>query len=251
VFKDSYSNEIQTIRGILNSKVVVQNTYYKLFNDANLHRYFRLALKYAKHGGSERELGFNDHYFLRKESRNVMQVLNLFLQLMLSQYIEETSNDLEKPRKVFPDSGGQTVLKLLGFMPLLELVYQHINYQETIKNYMSDSDTDKMNELQEDCTLREESLFFKGKFLRDQDFINYELRNRHAEVRKQDFQEKEADLLSQMKLLSDHLSDSEGLFGNSMVQGKIYWDSVCKERLESDKQFTESLTQSLMALVKK
>jgi hypothetical protein len=54
-----------------------------------------------------------------------------------------------------------------------------------------------------------------------------------------------------MKLLSDHLSDSEGLFGNSMVQGKIYWDSVCKERLESDKQFTESLTQSLMALVKK
>lgn len=249
MFDLSYQKEVDMMRGIINKAQVVTNTYYKLSNDANIKRYLEQAVNYAKSGGSRDKMGFNDHYFVIKQNDEVMRILGLLVSTLLEIYIDKSGEELAEPRSIFPDHGGETLLRILGFMPLLQIVSEHVKFSEYLKLHYSDEDKDSMLEFQRERLFSNRNLMRRYKFPNDDKFINYELRNEYTEKLKAEFDEKESELLGQMHLIASALEDEPTLSNDSALKiGLKYWDTKREIKQSRDKETSEMFTNILTAL---
>jgi hypothetical protein len=249
MFDRSYQEEVDMMRGIINQRQVIQNTYYKLSHDSNLKRYLTQAVNYAKSGGSREVMGFNDQYFVIKQNDEIMRILHLLVASLLEIYIDKSGDDIAKPCSMFPDHGGETLLRILGFIPLLELVSEHVKFSELIKKHTPLEGESSMIEFQR-SRLFSKSNFVRGsKFPNDDKFIDYALKNEYIETLKVDFNERETVLLQQMRLVAQILEDEPTLSNDSALKmGLQFWDLKRDAKQSDDKKTTEMFTSFITSL---
>jgi hypothetical protein len=248
MFDRSYQEEIDMMRGILNQRQVIQNIYYKLSHDSNLSRYLTQAVNYAKSGGNLEVMGFNDHYFIIKQNDNIMKIIHLLIGSLLEMYIDKSGEEIAKPRSMFPDYGGETLLRIIGFVPLLELVSEHVKFSEFLKKHTPIEGENSMTEFQRNRLFSKSNLVRGSKFPNDDSFIDYSLRNEYIETLEVDFNEREAELLQQMSLVAKALEDDSTLSNDSALNmGMQYWDLKRSAKQSNDKKTTEMFAGFLTA----
>lgn len=248
MFDRLYQEEIDMMRGIINQKQVIQNTYYRMSHDSNLKRYLTQAVNYALSGGSREVMGFNDQYFVTKQNDEIMRIFHLLIASLLEIYIDKSGDDIAKPCSMFPDHGGETLLRIIGFIPLLELVSEHIKFSEFINKHTSLDGQNSMVEFQRN-RLFSKSKFARGsKFPDDDRFTDYALRNEYIDELKVDFNEREGELLQQMRLVAQMLEDEPTLSNdNALKMGLQFWDLKSAAKQSNDKKTAELFTNFITA----
>lgn len=248
MFDRLYQEEIDMMRGIINQKKVIQNTYHRMSHDSNLNHYLTQAVNYAKSGGSREIMGFNEQYFVIKQNDEVMRLFHLLIASLLEIFIDKSGDDIAKPCFLFPDHGGETLLRIVGFMPLLELVSEHIKFTELINKHTSLDGQNSMVEFQR------KRLFSKNKFARgskfpgDEKFTDYALRNEYIDALKVDFNERESSLLLEMSVVAQVLEKGPTLANeNSLKLGSQFWDLKRDAKQSNDKKTAELFANFITA----
>jgi hypothetical protein len=251
MFDRLYEEEMDMMRGIINQSQVIQNTYYKMSHDANLKRYLTQAVNYAKSGGSREIMGFNDQYFVIKQNDDIMRIFHLLVESLLEIYISKSADNIAKPCSMFPDHGGETLLRVIGFMPLLELVSEHIKFSNFIKKHTTLDGKDSMVKYQR-SRLFSKSKFERGsRFPNDDKFTDYALRNEYIDTLKVKFNERESELLQQMCLIAGMLEDDPTLSNdNALTMGSQFWDLKRSAKQSDDKKTKEMLASFITAFAK-
>lgn len=249
MFDRSYQEEIDMLRGIISQKQVIQNTYYRLSHDSNLKRYLTQAVNYAKTGGSRDAMGFNDWCFVIKQNEQVMKILHLLVASLLEIYIDKSADDIAKPCSMFPDHGGKTLLRILGFMPLLELVSEHVKFSNLIRDYTPLDGEAGMIEYQRDRLFSKSNFVRGSKFPSDDEFTDYALKNKYIETLKVDFSESEVELLQRMRLFAQAFEDEPTLANNiALKMGLQFWDVKRNAKQSHDKKTTEIFASFMTTL---
>lgn len=248
MFNRLYQEEMDMMRGIIAQQRVIQNTYYRMSHDSNLKQYLTQAVNYAKSGGSREFMGFNEHYFVIKQNDDVMKIFHLLVASMLAIFIDKSGDDIAKPCAIFPDYGGETLLRILGFMPLLELVSEHIKFSEFIKKHTSLDGEGSIVEHQRERLFSRRKFSRGAKFPSDDKFTDYALRNEYIDALKVDFHEREGTLLEHMLLIAQTLENEPTLANeNALKMGSQFWDLKSAAKKSNDKKTTELFTSFITA----
>lgn len=240
MFDRSYQEEIDMMRGILNQRQVIQNIYYKLSHDSNLIRYLTQAVNYAKSGGNSEVMGFNDHYFIIKQNDDIMKIIHLLIGSLLEMYIDKSGEEIAKPCSMFPDNGGNTLLRIVGFIPLLELVSEHVKFSNFLEKQTPLEGRNSIAKFQRNRLFSKSNFVRGSKFPNDDSFIDYALMNEYIETLKVDFNKREAELLQEMSLIAKTLEDDPTLSNDcAFNMGLQYWDLKRSAKQSNDKKTTE------------
>jgi hypothetical protein len=251
MFDRLYQEEVNMMRGIINQRQVIQNTYYRMNNDANLKRYLTQAVNYAKSGGSREVMGFNDQYFIIKQNDAIMSLFHLLIASLLEIYIDKSGADIAKPCKMFPDHGGETLLRLIGFIPLLELVSEHVKFSNLIDKHIPLDGNNSILKFQQQRLFSKSKLVRVSKFPDDDKFTDYALRNEYIDKLKIDFNEREVELLQQMRLVAQMFEDEPTLHNdNALKMGLQFWDLKRDAKQSNDKQKSDMFESLITVLAK-
>jgi hypothetical protein len=248
MFDRLYQKEIDMMHGLLNQKQTIQNTYHTMSHDENLKRYLKQAVNYAKSGGSREDMGFHDHYFIIKQNEDIMIVFNLLVASLLAVYIDKSGEDIAEPCVMFPDQGGETLLRLIGFIPLLKLVSEHVKFTEFIKKHTSLDEKDTMVEFQRERLFSKSQFMRRCKFPGDDKFTDYELRNEYIDSLKINFTKREGELLQQMRSIALLFEDKPTLSNDNALRiGIQFWDQSRDAKQSYDKKEKEKFSSFITA----
>ena len=246
MFNLLYQKEEDMMLGLLNTRSSISSTYRKLSSDANFKRYLKESVNYAKSGGSRDAMGFNSWYFVTKENERVMRIVNLLMHSTLKSFIEKSGEQLSKPCSVFPDSGGSTLMRIMGFLPLLKLVSEHINFSKFTNQHIPDVERASMLEHQRDFLFSKRSFVRGSQYPNDDQFVNYGLRNEYIKYLKEENTPNIKDLCEKMKLLSSAFEDNPTLLNdNALSYGISFWDAS-RENKETRAKKTSELFSGLI-----
>jgi len=157
------------------------------------------------------------------------------------------SVEFAKPCHALPDYGGQSILKLIAYLPIMKL-FQEKRYfldmeKEALESEVSESIPrhETLENMQEDKLFKKESMFYRKYPDDDESFVNHPLKKRYAKSIAADYKDRkkelDASILSLAKLYSK----------DSLIMiGSTYWDSSNKARSKSSKDF-EGLLNSFFS----
>jgi hypothetical protein len=250
MFDRLYQKDIDMMRAIINQKQVIQNTYHRMSHDENLKRYLKLAVHYAKSGGSRDVMGFNDHYFITRHNDDIMTVFRLFVATLLEIHIDKSGQDIARPRSMFPDHGGETLIRLMGFMPLLELVSEHVKFVAFIKSQTAIEGDRSIVDSQRKRLFSHSNIMSKAKFPRDDKFTDYALKNEYIETLKVEFSAREGELLHNMDVIASALEPNPTLSNDhALSMGLNFWDLKRSNKQQGDKKTLEMFATLIQGLV--
>jgi len=166
----------------------------------------------------------------------------------LETHIDKSSEDIAEPCSMFPDHGGETLLRILGFIPLLELVSEHVKFTAFLGKHTPLDGKHSMVEFQRD-RLFSKSTFARGnKFPKDKNFTDYALRNEYIETLKDDFKTRESILLEQMQLIANMLKDKPTISNNNALKmGIQFWDVKRDAKQRNDKKTQDMFASFISA----
>jgi hypothetical protein len=250
MFNRQYQDEIHMMSGIINQRVVIRNTLYRMSRDENLKHYLKQVVSYAKSGGSLKVMGFNNHYLIIKQNDSVMKLFRMFISSLLEMYIDKSASDIAKPCSILPDSGGETLLRIIGFMPLLEIVSEHVKTSEFLKDKVSLVDKDSMVEYQRNRLFSKCGFKRGNKFPGDDKFIDYALKNEYIDTLKVDFDENESQRLQEMLLIAQVFENNPTLSNDAALKmGHQFWDAKRTAKYNNDKKTTEMFKNIFTSLI--
>lgn len=251
MFDTEYQAQTHRMQGVLDPRGTVSDISYKLLHDHNVMAYLRHAVTYARVGGDRDAMSWNAYYLVTSEADNIMRLMHLFINTLLHRHEDEgvDSDTLAQPRRLYPDSTGESILRLLGFMPLLELIHEHIAYHDLVSQYDSDGVLGSMAEQQEVSLFSDDPYSMVPKFPDASHFVDYALRNRYIDKIKKEYLTRMPDLLEHMQLAASLLHDDPTPGNpNALKAGKAYWDAKSDARQQQNQDLRDGLAAVMSGL---
>jgi hypothetical protein len=136
-----FKNELEELSIIINSKTIIQNILYKLSHDRNVIYFLDNVVENAKkYDGLERM----EKYYFNKELTEMYELLNNLIYVLLqeSPTKNKTSVEILEPCSVLPDNGGLSLIRKLGYFPLIQLLEEKRTTEKYIDSYNSESNVE-------------------------------------------------------------------------------------------------------------
>ena len=235
-----FNEDKENLRTIIHSKSVIQNITYKLKNDLNTKSFMDNVVDNIENYDSMERM---KKYGFKNDLTEMREVLNLLYRGLQS--IENTRNktaaEIVECCSVFPDTIGERLMKQLAYIPIMDLFYEKILYEEYLKKYVKlDEESMGTTQLKHQRDKLFKKTILSKLFPEDKEYINYELRNEYIEKLRKDYEGgrlKEIDDTLGI-LLTLYKNRSEG-DKNILSIGITYWDKRNKLRLEEVEAFAE------------
>lgn len=246
-----FDEEKEKMRSIINAKQIIENISYKLAHDLNSIAFFNEVVDNIENYSSLERM--KKYYFDRnlEEMRDVLHLLYHTL-LTNSPIKEKTAEEIVKCCNIFPDNIGKRIIILLSYIPLIDLFYEDLQYHKYFKNYTNLENKmmgETMLEHQHD-RLFKESIFSKT-FPKDEEFIDYELRNKFVNNLKKKYENvRENEISEALALILAHYKDNNNSEKIKVLIGSTYWDKKKKIRSEQAKEFSKVIDSMLSAFKK-
>lgn len=242
-----YNNETQQMKNIINAKSIVQNFSYKIRNDLNSKHFFENIVKNIRNYASLERM---EKYYFEKDLIAMREVLHLLYSGLQSiDYIKrKTAQEMIKACNVFPDYIGKRMIMQISYIPLIDLFYEDFKYREFIDKKINLEVRNCGGTILED---QQERLFnkksiFNNKFPKDEDFIDYKMRNNYVDILKQEYDDKRKEEISfALNILLLQYENSKNIEETSVLIGATYWEN--KQKVQSTK--IQSFKDALEAMV--
>lgn len=239
-----YNTENDSLSILINSKAILQNISHKLANDKNSIEFFATLVSNIENYDSLERM---EKYYFENDFRAMFKTLRLFYRgLQSDDYIKAVSSEkLIKCCNVFPDHIGERIVMQISHLPIMELLYEDLKYREFLEKLTS-GDAGMGQTMKE---YQEERLFSDGllsvKFPDDDNFVDYDLRNRYVEKLKDEYEDSRKDEINiAIKILLDVYKSSEDLKATKLQIGATYWD----EKISLTSKNADGFKDAIMAL---
>lgn len=231
-----FDNEKKEMKNIIDSKNIIQNFSYKLEYDKNSKHFFKNIIQNIK---SYDRLEIMEKYHFEKDLKEMREVLHLLYRGLMSEdkIKDKTAEELKKCCNIFPDNIGKRILRKISYIPLIDLMYEKILLKEYInkkidvnKNFCGTT----ILEEQERKIFNDSNMFPK-----DEDFIDYDMRNKYIEKlesEKDDILKDEA-----LQILINQYDKAEDIKSVEILIGAAYWE----EKQNINRQTVESLKEAI------
>lgn len=241
-----FNNETQQMKNIINAKNIVQNFSYKIRNDMNSKDFFENVIQKIKNYESLERM---EKYYFEKDLIAMREVLHLLYSGLQSiDYIKtKTAQEMIKACNVFPDYIGRRMIMQISYIPLIDLFYEDLKYKEFINKKTNLEERNCGGTILED---QQERLFnkksiFNNKFPKDEDFIDYKMRNNFIEILENKYNDKrKEEIANALNILLLHYENSKNIDETIVLIGATYWDNkqnVQSTRIQSFKDALEAM----------
>lgn len=232
-----FTEEKNNMKILINAKNSLQNFSYRLSNDLNAKEFFTNVIENIKKFDSlsddvTSERMFKYHFV--NDLKEMREVLHLFFSGLQSKddIKSRTSEELIKCCRIFPDNIGKRIIRQISYIPLLDLFHEKQAYLEYLNNKIN---LDEKSMGQTPLEYQKESIFsdslFSKKFPKDEDFIDYAMRNRYVEIlEKEYFETKRDEINNALNILIEQYEKHDKA---PLIIGSAYWDN--KQKINSSK----------------
>lgn len=240
MIKDFYSKEIENMVAMTNYNAFAFNLSLKIKKDLNIMNFLNNLFENTKN--YDINSCSCENYDFENNVKEINDLLMLFLKSLKSDsYIKsQSSKDMIKACKVFPDYGGRTIIKLLSFLPLINLLSKKIRY----KNYILENPKliDNNYGINLDIIRKEEVLEIEvskkiKKILPDEEFVNYKLKseyiNNFEKYYNEDIKENLDNFINNLIELYKNSENNKDL----LIIGKVIWDNDFNKVLSNEEYF--------------
>ncbi len=247
-----FEKEKEQMNVIIQSRYIIQNITYKLTNDKNSISFFDNVIENVR--GYE-SLERMEKYYFENDLKEMRQVLGLlYKSLQTDTYIKnKTAEEMIKCCNVFPDNIGKRTIILISYIPIIELFFEDLLYKEYFKNYV-DLEKKMMGETQQEhqySRLFEESIF-KKKFPKDDEFIDYSMRNDFTNKLKDEYEKtRKEEIKEAIDLLLKFYEESDNSEDNKLSIGSTYWEEKKRIQSKETKAFADAITLMSKAFAEK
>ncbi len=242
-----FNKEKEQIKHILNVRNIIQNISYKISNDLNSKYFFDNVINYIRNYDS---LDRMIQYQFKRDLKEMREILNLLYAVLKN--FEDTKNkaaeDIIKPRSIFPDNIGKRIISQISYIPILELFYKDLKYKEYIADKIDlqkkfCGDTPQENQRKK---LFNRANPFNKKFPKDEDFIDYEMKNELIEIVEKEYEKEKEEIKNSLNILLLQYENSTDINKTLLLIGAAYWEN---EKKSESSQF-EALKKSMEAISK-
>ena len=244
MLKEVYQNDVEILRALNHPRNAIMNIFYKFRNDQNVKVFFNRLTDYILKPES---LSWSEKYELENNVTDIKRVLLLIFNTMLNIDLtkHKSSEEIRKKCSIFFDSIGEMLMYSFSHLPLIELLELKLGYIEHLKKYHNT----KENFIGGTHEEYKRSLVFDKfapHFPNDEDFLDYDFRNEHIEVKRKEYEDdgKKEELDNQLIALAtvfECAREKDILYTSKVEIGCKYWDLRSNEKQKNDKEMMESL----------
>ena len=249
MIQNVFDKEIEQMRAIANARTIIGNFKYRLVNDKNVQLFLEsLVSNITNYDSLERM----EKYYFINDFDELLKVLEyLYSGSRAHEYFNKMdSAEFAKPCHALPDYGGQSILKLIAYLPIMKLFQEKRHFLDMQKkDFESDVHENipmhqSLENMQEDKLFKKESMFYR-KYPDDDSFVNHPLKKRYAKSIAADYEECKEELDASILSLANLYSKD-----SLLMIGSTYWDNSNKARAKSAKAF-EGMLEAFSSSFKK
>lgn len=243
-----FQKETEQLNIINNTKNIIMSILYKLKNDKNVS-YFLENLIY--HCSNYENLEHMEKYYFEKELEEMNKILSLYIYSLKRNYPTKdcTAEEIIEPCIILNDYYGLSLMRIIGYYPLIKIMQEKVKYLSTIKNHLKQEDLEFYQSEQQ------KKLFSGSKFYptfpENKSFTNYELQNKHIEKIKEEYETKKDDIQFAINTIIENMDvEPEHIKEQLIKLGCLYWDKQQEVDKAKQEQFS-AIFKTLITTISK
>ena len=247
-----FDTEKDQMRTIIHASQVIQNFTYKITHDLNSTAFFKNVIENIKSYSSLERM---EKYYFENDLKEMREVLHLLYRSLQADSIikNKTAEELVRCCNIFPDNIGKRTIILISYIPILDLFYEDLQYQEYFKNRW-DLEKNMMGQTileDQNDRLFGDSIFNK-KFPKEDEFTDYNLRNKFVDKLEAEYKNgRQEEIKNGLNILLAHYGNKEDTDEVTVTIGSAYWEQKKKVRSEESKAFSDLINSMSKALKSK
>ncbi|MGR5365955.1 hypothetical protein [Photobacterium damselae] len=176
------------MKSMLNERIFIGNLSYKLNRDKNIVSYLEKIPTRMK---NFENLEHMEKYYFSRDTMAIAPLLDLFNSMMVNYSInhEISGEKLMQDCRVFPDSTGRTILRLLGYYQLIRAAHELFKYEEMFKDNSYSESSIRHQKKHQQYQLSPSAMFY-SHFIKPSNYMDFESLSQKLEFEKTYFESK-------------------------------------------------------------